>query len=731
MSRDKFSGDDQNAVRTRNAEGLKDVGSATGLFSTLPAEPPKPSDDVIVPEANSPAAPRAREAAVPPPPAPFIRGESPLPKLHEIVFHPTAATSESNEALLGLLRSSTVTSDSGSSSSAGSATPSAPPFAPPTESFTQLLQALGEPADQLQKAKPPVPGDEEIQGQGRTPEVSVQAASPRIIASLTQLLRIGEEPGQVDATAADGTLRPASSASSMLPVVEQSPARNAKHGTANLEVNRSVPGASSASQVTSFKSPISALKPSSLRPDSPQVAPSVPSSSESPSFTQMFAVSQRDATSATPSPAPAESFTQMLKVLDESPLTDVDLSTASKPVFTSRIPENLANRPTVSGSASVAVPEQVQMPQAPGASAGSFTRLFNMLETEPPKTEQLVAPPLRTEKPEVEYGLPVSSQVLEPSAKVDPHSFTQMFDVLPEPATNPQVLSEARRSSSFTQMFAAPDQSTMAPLQASAAIFDQATGPVAAEAPAHLPLVRANLPVPPEREPVSKLPMPALPTTSAPPVEGLTQLLRTLDEGPAASSASYLPPVGVPSAAPLTPSAPFSKVFDKLDQAPLEAEKPSFSSIPPKSPSAVPHSGRFASPLGQDASQVFNLPLAPQALPASPHTGPSEFTSVLNASSLREAGLRAEQAALPTSSSSQSINPQGLGALHPSMPLGASLTNLPGMPIRQSLPPVSLPRMTAPAPPPTVLHKYLPLLLLGVIFLLLVLLVAVFFLHKG
>lgn len=376
------------------------------------------------------------------------------------------------------------------------------------------------------------------------------------------------------------------------------------------------------------------------------------------------------------------------------------------------------------------VPEAKVVPTP--VEAGSFTRLFSGIEAgeqsdlgkEPPRQP---AEPQRAYQPEaVVASAPVakeSEQAVSPAANA-PDSFTQMFQALGEAPQTAPVPEESREGpGSFTRLFAGMPASP--PVEATPR-FDERMHPASAPEqgsggasqvfstfrtppaePRAAPGPEARVDRGPVFSPDEPSRMGSSPVTGTSSSGGLTQLLRTLDQ-PVKSGQPYLPPPPVPTGGAQAGS--FTGVYGELDAA---------TTPPPARPPTV--------------------------------SGPSEFTRLINASALREAGLRGGGAAAPAhaapGAASSSAPLPGMGSFSVTPPTlpgvgGASFStpHLPGgasasvsTPVLHApqIPQVRLPGApTITATPAARLQKFVPLLLILVIFLLAAILVAVVVLMK-
>ncbi len=482
--------------------------------------------------------------------------------------------------------------------------------------------------------------------------------------------------------------------------------------------------------------------------------------------------------SAAPAPAPAASapgsFTQMFQALDSKvEAAPVEASfapaTATPPARPASAPGSFTEMfravdakaekpPGGSGFTPVPVP-----PPAPAASApGSFTQMFQALDA-------------KVEAAPVEASFAPKATQPPASAAGAPGTFTQMFralDAQPENAPTPPaapvfppataVPPAAPASSApgtFTQLFRTLDSGGSGPAVAPAARMEPAPViPPKRDEGSFTQMLSTQRPPDVPREPQRAAPMPGAwepapsfgePLSRAPeprpePVGGgLTQLLRTLD-GPSTPRArrDESPAMPPPAAGP----GMFTQAYQRLDQQ--DAGK---GIAPPPPVQGVP--APFA-----PAATGFNLAAPPVVLPPAPNGGQSEFTRILDASRMREMGLRGGGAA-PVAPAAQAVAPMATPQMAPPMPVmqlpqmpqaqmpgmpqgGGYPMPQPGMPgyappamaAPQMAPPampaapaVQTPNIAAPAPG---MQKYLPVILIGVIFLLVVVVIALIFLMK-
>jgi len=369
-------------------------------------------------------------------------------------------------------------------------------------------------------------------------------------------------------------------------------------------------------------------------------------------------------------------------------------------------------------------PEAAKVESKPAAGGpGAFTQMFSALNSPSEEASKVEAKP----------------------APSGGGSFTQLFGTLnAEPGpTSPPARTEsfppaqpAYREAAFEQPQSGTGRASDAGMSGASQVFSTyRPAPEPTRADAFSPVAQ-----PPYNPPVRQ------PEPTAPAKGGLTQLLRTLDQPgqpgaqPLAPAQSFPPPSQQPGA--------FTAVYGKLDGG--DAAPPPVAPVPP--PQNYPQS--FPPPVdNRDATQAFRSPQvsAPLAAPQV-GAGPSEFTRILNASTLRESLLRgggapvAEPAAPAQSSPGISFSPVAMPQMpsvatphiavpQMSIPHGggggapqAPHLSMPTMPQAPAVPQV--PTVQIAAPGAGKMQQYLPLLLIMIIFLLVAVLVAVIFLMK-
>ena len=350
----------------------------------------------------------------------------------------------------------------------------------------------------------------------------------------------------------------------------------------------------------------------------------------------------------------------------------------------------------------------------------------------------------------------VGSPVAAAPAAGSPGTFTQMFRALDSAGSAPvqaapvarmeppAAASPRRDEGSFTQMlsaqrpqdapgFGAPRE----PQRAAPSVGAWEPAPVQANAPGWGGFGE-SMPRELERRP-------------EPVGGGLTQLLRTLD-GPSSTPAArrdeapvMAPPAGGPGM--------FTQTYQRLEERPQPA--PPAPVLPP--PGVAPQS--YVS-----GATGFNQPAMPAAPPPVAGGGQSEFTRILDASRMREMGLRGGAAPVAPAQAAPvappvmaPMPPMQMPQMQPPMMPQAPMMQPPmqqpmmphagypgGMPPGYGAPPMAPPQMAAPqmpvapqmqppqvaAPAASGMQKHLPMILIGVIFLLVVVVIALVFVMK-
>jgi len=412
-------------------------------------------------------------------------------------------------------------------------------------------------------------------------------------------------------------------------------------------------------------------------------------------------------------------------------------------------------------------------PAAPANQPGEFTRLFNSLGGEVQESPA----------PQVSRNVPSSTPAAGPGA------FTQLFNSLgsegsatsvPQASQEMPSASPGTEQGAFTRMFSAAPAASPARSE-----FHEDFKPLPETGRFDLGQF-APVQTPPMHEPVARMgteEVPFEPASQSGPKESVTQLLRRLD-----SPVSKPEPIPEPR-----PSAPVSRggsgglteIFASLDQ-PMDS---GFKTGTPAQ--GMPQSGSGPAPWEQPSSATNMNQRTVPAAPAPPvSSGPSEFTRILDASRIREMGLRGGQSAGAPASSTVPVQPPAAPAMpaapqmpsypmpaapqmggmpagahpgsipgsHPgsipgayppqapqmsgyAMNAGAHAGGMPGGAGMAQIPGAHVPAVAAPAVPqaPAVappaggmgkMQKYVPLLLMLIIFLLVGLLVTVVFLMK-
>jgi len=210
----------------------------------------------------------------------------------------------------------------------------------------------------------------------------------------------------------------------------------------------------------------------------------------------------------------------------------------------------------------------------------------------------------------------------------------------------------------------------------------------------------------------------------------LNQLLRALEQSDSAARPGASPlPAQLPSSPPAQPPGAFTGIYGVREQGGSQADR-----LPASTPAPAP-----------DAFIFGDFAQRPPVEPAG--GGVSEFTRIVQASSLREQALqRGEQAAAAAAPAQQAATPAAGPARLPAFPSTSVLPPVQfGASIPQPTPPVAgMPSLTpppwtppqapqppaAPAPPANKAQQILPIVLIGVICVLVIALVAVIFTMK-
>jgi hypothetical protein len=356
---------------------------------------------------------------------------------------------------------------------------------------------------------------------------------------------------------------------------------------------------------------------------------------------------------------------------------------------------------------------------APAASSpGSFTQMFQALDG-------------KTEKAPVASGGGFAPQDSAPASS--PGSFTQMFRALDAkaedapvasghaPVSAPPAAPSESSPGSFTQLFRTLDSGGSAPASAAPAARVElpSAAPARRDEGSFTQMIAAQRPQDTPSYSAPREPQRVVPSHEGfgearlaeprpePSGGGLTQLLRTLD-GPASAPARRDEmPVSAPAAAG---PGMFTQTYQALDGREQGTAAPA-----PLPPASAPFATGF--------NPVAHAPVV--------SGGPSEFTRILDASRMREMGLRGAPEA--------GISPAAGAAPQMSMPPLPPAPVMPQMPAGFVLPPAA-PQMAPPAmpavqppqvaPPPAGMQKHLPMILIAVIFVLVVVVIALIFLMK-
>jgi hypothetical protein len=717
----------------------------------------------VVPAAGPPVAPPV-PAPVPEPPAPSAAPAQPsfqaaeIPVVHEVVFPASAAGAEGSPSILSTLRNLAAdekvrAAELPPSSFVKSELPPQKPDSantfvksPASSGFTQLLQAISENPAAPSVAPPPSPPP--IQTNPAPSQASSSAAS------FTRLLRALD----------------ADQASPPIPSVTAPPAQ-VEPSRPGAQTRYTTPAENPATSI--LRTPESAAKPTSppvaptavfqspFLQSAPSSEPKIDSSSRSAgSFTQLFQALDpkapdqpaQQAQRAQPAPTAQPSSTPPPVASPDSPKspgTFTQFFSAIDPPIT---PAPSAPTPATAIHQSAATP-----PPPADPAAGSFTQLFQAID-------QGSAPAKTSIRPEPQS--PAMPAVPETNS---PGSFTQLFQAVGSSATEPPPA--APRSfnppptpanthptppgGSFTELFRAIDPGTN----------PQPPAPIAQRPPSTMATVPANNPEPP---PASSFTQIFRAIEGTPPSSAGENPPQTWGQAPQSQNAPIVPPPYAPpvSEAPRSEGSNLTQLLRNLDQSgsveplpPPPARKPdAFTSLYGERQSPINQVERM-----QSASPATNVVQPPRTdfaavpgrtAPPEPAAGASDFTRIIQASSLREQALRqgeqsieapkpAASAAPAAPMPSQPPIPGFPGAAPPQFPHPSVLPPLnfgqggampPAQPFRapnlappQWMPPA--PQPPAPAPPAKA-QPLLPLILIGIIFLLIVVLVAVIFLMK-
>ena len=757
--------------KTLSSEDSSKV-SATSMFAAVPAPPPVAPP---VPSAPLSAPPEASSAASPSlPPG--------MPIVHEVVFPPPGSeASEGSASILSALRSLAADEKVRAAELPPSAfaknelppakSDSGPSFvqSPASAGFTQLLRALSEkspapPHTSTPSSSPPVQANP---APSQTPSSSA--------ASFTRLLRALDDDRATPSTAGEVSAAP----ERIEPIAGQMSGPQAEAFPKSAQPEPETAAAS-----------VAALRPPPI-PQTP--APEIKADPPAGSFTQLFQALDSEPSSP---PAPVVARTPDAAVIRPSePLRSPDPKSLDpqRPGTFTQIFQALDSR-AVNQHPPVAEEAPAQPSEAPGA-AGNFTQLFQAVAREA-HANHISNPPVKPN----ETGT-------APSSPATSGGFTQFFQVIDQakastatPASPPPVMPaspQEQSPGSFTQLFqsvgsGAPDvPPSIKPAQENPLPTASPKAPVAHSGASFTELFRAidpaEIPEPPR--PASSLPqssMAAAPNAPEPhAAESFTQMFRAADSA-AKPDTGGLPPqtwgqVPQPQtglASPLTPT-PFAAEPQHSDASNLtqllRTLDPSGSRQEPPAPSPPLRPDAFTSlygdrqplttpiermqptslppNLGQPPATNFAAPgRSPTPDPTPSASGSSDFTRIIQASSLREQALKQGERPVQAKPATAPPAPPPAQPQMPGFPLAA-----PQFPHPNVLPPLNLghggmappaqsfkpavpnlnpaqwmppePQPSAPAPAPRA-QPLLPLILIGIIFLLVVVLVAVIFLLK-
>ena len=747
----------------------EDAGSgfgATGVFQVrsgavqppAPAPPP-PGPVASIPVASSPVVP-GRPAA-PRADQPFGSGNAmsgvPVqPLVHTVIF-PTLKAEPVDEGarLRQMLRDQAAAAAAPPLAAApapavppaasnpaqtypAAARPAAPAQPVPAGGFTQLLRTL----EHRPGLETPTPAASTVVSMATPPVAPVAPSSPAPAE--------GGSGGFTSLFNALGSAAPANPA----PLASPANANPAYEPAARVESPASQPAAVRQQQLYSGPRPASAIPVTAARP---QVG-NLPGQGSGPASNQA-------PPSAVPAPAPA-------------------------------------TPPVAAAPPRAVAPEPVVVPR-PAPDPGSFTQLMQVLGTTgtvakqtpapaPPARPEpaAVAPPPAMQERFVPALPPMAHPPMPPAPPAVPppvvgatppaSSFTQLMQVLDtstgtqnqvraqQPAAPPHPLPpQAGRDLSFTDLSLGrvnADWSASQPLGKSDPVSSRESAPPRSESwpapanpqsypPANYPAARNEFGEgsgyrSSSLEPVALQP----PAPPQPAGGGLTQLLRALDRPAEPAKPSMLQPSLQDEFKPAASAGIFTQTYGQLSD-PVAASAP-----------AAPQQAPFQPSLPMDASATssFQQPM-PRAGSMPPvNQGPSEFTRILNASQLREAGLHGGSGAPPVSGQTPPAAqaggmpgfqappmppmpgmappqfappqfapphfppPQAGAQAHPQMPPAYHPQMPPPPPMQMpAAPPV--PAITPPAAKP---QSFLPLILIGVIFVLVIVIVALVFIMK-
>jgi len=188
---------------------------------------------------------------------------------------------------------------------------------------------------------------------------------------------------------------------------------------------------------------------------------------------------------------------------------------------------------------------------------------------------------------------------------------------------------------------------------------------------------------------------------------------------------------------PLSAQGNFTQLYQALDQGPVAPAKPVEAALPPVSPATPAAPGGFTQLLESLSSKEAPPPIPSAPLPSPPSqpvaaapasAEPGEYTRVISASALRENRARTAPPPTPPAAASPGVRPSipmppmGMPPMSaPQMPAAAAPHAMPAA-VPMQAPAFSFPAMPMaaptppPAPQPSGLQKYVPLLLLVNIF---------------
>jgi hypothetical protein len=685
--------------------------SATSMFAAVPADPP--------------AAPPVATSPVPPPPAPrpVDPPSSPkMPVVHQVVFPSPGALPSDNASILSTLRSLAAeekvpAAELPPSALAKRDLPEAKPEAtasfvqsPASAGFTQLLRALSEKPPSEPPPSTPLP-----------PVQASPALSSSSSASFTRLLRALDDERVAQSTPSEAAASVPAPTEPIVrpmptPIVELTP-KPAEREPLTMDV------------APTMVFPVQPPPPSAPRPDTS-------AASASASFTQLFqtatpeAADQQTAVFKKPPVAPppvapkqSGSFTELFRAIDSSPNPPPSSTTPTPPAsppeggFT-QLFQTVDSRPASPSTSASPAPSAATQPLV-SDEPGSFTQLFQAVGSGPVNASSPVAPSganLAGTSPTAPPPHSAGSftelfRAIDPSASSPPQE-----PVLPMPlspmAAVPAPASEPQPGSSFTQIFRAVEGTVPAPATVrSPQSWDQVPQPQGGFSPSFNPV-----PLTPDPQPSD--------------ASNLTQLLRTLDPGSAPE------PPNPPS--PSRPDA-FTSLYGERQPIAAPVERM-------QSTLATPNFNQ--PPRTEFAASPRNTP----SEPAPPSGGASDFTRIIQASSLREQALRVgeqpiEAAKQATPPAPPPPPPQMPGYppvagqfphpnVLPPLNFGHGSPVQPAQSFKPAAPNLAPPQWMPPEPPPppvapaTKTPQLLPLVLIGIIFVLIVVLVAVIFLLK-